>query len=70
MADTYKIIEQRPTVDLSAAGTSQEVMEIVFTTKPHNQPGRVRVPMSQYTPDEVARIVGEAAENIETIQNL
>lgn len=68
MADTYTVVSQRPTRDIGPTGQIADVVEIDFTTKPSNQPGKVRIPVASYTPDEVNRVLTQAARTIETIQ--
>ena len=68
MADNYRVVNQRPVRDIMSDGTIGDVVEIAFTTKPSDQPGKVRVPMAQYDPATVNTILTSAAAKIETIQ--
>ena len=70
MAETYTIISQTPKMDADAAGQIVPAVEVRFTTKPSAQPGRVTIPQSQYTPDNVSKIVAAEAANIEAVQAL
>jgi hypothetical protein len=70
MADNFTIVSQAPVTDADASGTFVPAMEIRFTTKPSAVPGRVRVPISQYTPDNVAAIVAANARLLEQVQQL
>lgn len=70
MAADYTIVDQRPTTTANAGGVFTPAMEIAFTTKPSNVPGRVTVPVSQYTPQHVDEVVTAAARNIEAVHNL
>lgn len=70
MAETYTIVSQTPRMDTDAAGQVVPSVEVRFTTKPSAQPGRVSVPQSQFTPDNVDRIVSAEAANIEAVQAL
>jgi hypothetical protein len=70
MADTYTIVSQAPVMDADAAGQLVPSVEIRFTTKPSAQPGKVRVPQSQYSPENVDRIVSREAATIEAVQAL
>lgn len=70
MAADYTITDQRPVMSASPGGQFVPSMEITFVTKPNAQPGRVTVPTTQYTPENVDRIVGEAARNIEAVHTL
>lgn len=70
MGANYTVADQRPVTDAGVGGAFVPSMEITFTTKPHNIAGRVRVPMSQYTPDAVDRVLSAQAEAIERVQDL
>jgi hypothetical protein len=70
LSANYTITHQVPVTDSVPGGTFVPAMEITFTTKPSDVVGRVRVPMSRYTTDEVDRIVGDQAEIIERVQAL
>lgn len=70
MATDFQITDQRPVTDASPSGTFVPAMEITFTTKPSGIPGRVRIPLTAYTPDHVDDVVGASARNIEAVQAL
>jgi hypothetical protein len=70
MAANYTVADQRPVTDAGVGGTFVPSMEITFTTKPSNITGRVRVPMAQYTPEQVDRVLAAQAEQIENVQKL
>jgi hypothetical protein len=70
MADRYVVTGQRQTVELDASGRALAGVEITFTTKPSNVVSAITVPAPQYTPDEVARLLDEAAANVEAIHAL
>jgi hypothetical protein len=70
MADTYTIVSQTPMMTDDGTGQIVPAVEVRFTTKPSGQPGRVRIPQSQFTPDNVDRIVSAEAATIEAVQAL
>lgn len=70
MADNYKVTGQAPITTADASGTFVPGVEITFTTKPHNIVGRVRVPQSMYTPQQVDELLTANAANIEAVQEL
>lgn len=70
MAANYEIISQIPQTRSMPGGQFSQVMMVTFRTKPNRQTGSVDIPAQMYTAGEVDRIVGEAARNIEEIQQL
>lgn len=70
MAATYDIVSQSPRVRSEVGGQFSNVIQVTFRTKPSNQPGMVDIPETMFTPDEVDRVVGLAAANIEAVQAL
>lgn len=70
MADLYAITSQAPTTDIGPTGSVVQAMQVTFLTKPHEVQGRVIIPMSLYTRDEVDKVVSAAARVIEDVQNL
>lgn len=70
VADTYKIETQRPATRASLGGGFTNVIEVVFTTKPSGIEGKVDVPVSAFSPDEVDAIVRGQAKIIEAVQAL
>lgn len=70
MASTYTIVSQAPKTVMLPGGTLVPSIVVTFTTKPSEQSGQVTIPASQYTADEVDRLVSEQAKTIEEIQNL
>jgi len=70
MADTYTIVSQLPVMDSDPSGQVVPSVEVRFTTKPSAQPGKVRIPQSQFTPDNVDRVVKAQAATIEAVQAL
>jgi hypothetical protein len=70
MAADYTITDQRPVTSAGPGGVFVPSMEITFTTKPSGQPGRVTVPMSQYTPASVDQVLTAQAQTIEAVHNL
>lgn len=70
MADLFKIEAQRPALRSQIGGGYQQVIEVVFTTKPSGIEGKVDIPASAYGPDEVAAIVAAQAKLLESVQAL
>jgi hypothetical protein len=70
MGDNYTVTDQRPVTDTGPGSTFVPAREMTFTTRPHNIGGRVRVPMSHYTPEHVDDILRAQAGVIESVQNL
>lgn len=70
VADTYKVISQVPTTAAMPGGTFVPSMEITFETLPSHVAGKVTVPQSQYSPDEVDRVLRQSAATIEAVQAL
>lgn len=70
MADTYKIETQRPATRAQLGGGFANVIEVVFTTKPSGIEGKVDVPATMFSPDEVDKIVAAQARVIEAVQAL
>jgi hypothetical protein len=70
MADNFTIVSQQPITDSTGGGTFVPAMEIRFTTKPSAVPGRVVIPLAQYTPDNVGKVVAQNAALIEQVQAL
>lgn len=69
MADTYKVTNQRQTVELSADGRFRDVMEVSFQTS-QGIHGQVRVPLDQYGPDRVNQMITEYVDKIHGVHNL
>jgi hypothetical protein len=70
MAADYTITDQRPVTDAGPGGVFVPAMEITFVTKPSQVAGRVRVPLSQYSPTTVDAAVTAQAQTIEAVHNL
>lgn len=70
MAENYTIVSQTPVMDADGSGQIVPAVEVRFATKPSAQPGRVRVPQSQYSPETVDTIVSREAATIEAVQAL
>jgi hypothetical protein len=70
MAEQYTIVNQAPTTIISPAGVVVPAMEIAFTTKPSDVPGRVKIPTSTYSVDEVDKVIRAQAAVLEAVQNL
>lgn len=70
MADNFVIVTQTPTTDIGPTGSVVPAMLVTFRTKPSDVTGRVTIPTAVYAPDEVKRVVGDAAANLEAVQHL
>lgn len=70
MADTYKIETQRPATRALLGGGFANFIEVVFTTKPSGIEGKVDVPATMFSPEEVDSIVAKQARVIEAVQAL
>lgn len=69
MADNWTVTSQRQTTQITSGGRFQDVMEIHFVTT-QGVEGSVRVPLGQYNPDTVHRLISSYVENIDAIHNL
>lgn len=69
MADGWRIVAQRQTTDLTPDGRFQEVMEITFTTD-QDVSGTVRIPVTQYTAENVREVISARAAQISAVHNL
>lgn len=70
MADIFEITNQRPTTIQDPGGVVVQGIEVTFTTKPHQLVGRVQIPTTMYSREEVQSKVGAAAALLEEIQAL
>lgn len=70
MADNYRITGQQEGVKLDPAGAPVRAMEITFETVPSGVSSRIEVPMSEYTAEHVAELVGTQAATIEAVHAL
>lgn len=70
MADTYKVIEQRPVQDVSPGGSFEPAYEITFETAGHGVTGKVRIPVSRYTPAHVDEVIRDQVEILESVATL
>jgi hypothetical protein len=70
MADRYTVTSQTQTMELAPNGQFQDVMEVHFTVMSTGDTGSVRVPLSQYTPDNVRAAIEYRIEQIEGVANL
>lgn len=69
MAEMFFILSQQQTQELGPGGTVQDVMEITFQTV-SGVIATERVPLSLYTPENVAALLSERAKVIEQVQSL
>lgn len=70
VADTFKIETQQPALRRRIGGDYQDVIEIVFTTKPSGIMGKVDIPVAAFSPDEVATVIAAQAKLLESVQAL
>lgn len=70
MADTFTVTGQVPATDIGPTGTVVPTIKVTFSTKPHNIVGFVNIPVSAYTAEEVAKVVGAHAAALERVQAL
>lgn len=70
MNDLFKIEGQAPATRPSPTGGFVSVMEVTFTTKKSGITGRVDIPVNAYTPEEVAKVVGNQASLLEEVAAL
>lgn len=70
MADRYQVTDQRPSSHVTRAGQIENTYVVTFVTKPGNITGTVEIPVGQYDPTNVHRILDAQAANLESIANL
>lgn len=70
MADTYKVTNQRQTVELGPDGRFRDVMEVSFQTDPAGVHGQVRVPLDQYGPERVDAMISDYVDKIHGVHEL
>ena len=70
MADTYRVISQRQTNDLTPDGRFVDVMEVTFETIPNQNTGTITVPVAQYNGDNVARLIEDRVKHIMDVESL
>lgn len=70
MADTYKVSAQRPVQDVEPGGTFVDAYEVTYETIPSGVRGKVRIPVSAYTPEHVDEIVRAQATTLEAVAHL
>lgn len=69
MPDGYRIVSQRQTVDFSAAGGFDDVMEVTAETD-RGTPFKVRIPVRLYNEAEVLRQLDARAAGIIAVESL
>ena len=65
----YTIIAQRQTIAPSPAGGMMQVQEITFKTE-HGAVGKVEIPLAEFTPENVAKMVGDRVDVIDAVYKL
>ncbi|HEY5985057.1 MAG TPA: hypothetical protein VIV12_01555 [Streptosporangiaceae bacterium] len=69
MAADYTIVAQSQTTDLTPDGRFVDVVEVTFQTK-DGDTGKVRVPLSDHTAENVAQVVGDRAAAMIAVRRL
>jgi len=69
MAREWSIVAQRQTTDLTPDGRFVDIMEVTFETQ-EGVTGTVKLPLSSYSPDNVAQLVSSRAAQISAVHNL
>lgn len=69
MAAQYRVINQKPTIDITPFGEFVDVIEVTAET-PTGAVFTIRVPVSRYEPDGVAAQLADMAARIETVAGL
>jgi hypothetical protein len=69
MADNYRVTGQRQTVELAGDGRFRDVIEVAFEDQ-HGNNGTIRVPVAQYTPDNVRQMIEARVEKMHEVHNL
>lgn len=69
MADTWQVVSQRQTSDITPDGRFQEVMEVTAQTT-GGTTFTVRVPIQSYQPDVVRAMIEERAAQILEVETL
>lgn len=70
MADKYDIVDQTEIMDLAPDGAPVRAMSVQFRTKPNGIVASVRIPITKYSPAEVAREVEDLATKLEETHTL
>lgn len=68
--ELYAVTSQTQITDLSPGGQVVPAMQVSFTTKPSGIEGRVNVPISAYSAEEVDRLIRAQVAVIEAVQAL
>ena len=68
MAESWQVVDQRQS-SILLGGSFQDAMIVTFRTA-HGTTGTVTVPLSQYTPDNVARLIGERVAQLDAVHGL
>ena len=69
MADTWHVVSQRQTTQLSAGGTFQDVMEVTFLTA-SGTTGSVVIPLTNFGPAAVQSAIAARVEAIDAVHAL
>lgn len=70
MADTYTITAQQQVTDVSDVTNPIQAMRVSFKSAANGVAGFVTIPLSDYTPSEVARLVGARVADIDAVHEL
>lgn len=69
MADTWQVVSQRQTSDITPDGRFIEVMEVVVQTVTGSTL-TVRIPVDQYGPDTAQQIIEKRVSDVLAVENL
>jgi hypothetical protein len=70
MADTYVVTGQAEALDTSDVTNPVRVMRVTFKSLANNTIGTVSVPLSDYTPAEVAKRIEAYVATIDAVHGL
>lgn len=69
MAEFFRVLSQRQSIELTVDGRFQDVIEVSFET-PSGASGTERFLIREYTPENVAAVLSERARALEQIAGL
>lgn len=70
MANTYKVLNVESTIDLDAAQRPMRAKVVTFETTQSHLVGEVRVPVDDFTPENVEPLLADAAAKLEAVKAL
>ena len=69
MADTWRVVAQRQTSDISRSGDFQDVMEVTVETTTGRSIS-VRIPVDQYSAELAKQIIEDRVAEVIAVDNL